>query len=319
MTEKEINKLLRRRFGVAGWTLLIYYGIMNVTVILTMLAQAAADVLKAVGTGKMPDPQRIIAGVSGNAWGYLCAAAVGLVILVGWKGLPFVGREIWQSEKRMRPSSFAAILCVFVSPQLIFSVLTGLLDALLSPLGVDITASVSAATMQDSSASMLIYGAVVAPLAEEILFRGLVQGTFRPYGKRFAIFASAFLFGMYHGNLVQTPYAIAVGLVLGYVAEEYSLGWCVLLHVFNNFVLGWLLPELAGKMPGFSGELLQSGILLGFSAAALAILIAAYSRIREYREENRMDRKCLACFFSSAGTILFLIVFAANMVLMLSL
>ena len=319
MTDKEIHKILRHRFAKAGWTLLIYYGIMNVMVIMAMFAQGIGDALEAFSAGKLPDPVEITSVVADNAWGYLYAAAVGLVILVGWKGLPFLSREIWHSEKRMKPASFCAITCVFVSAQLVFSVLTSVLNALLSPLGVDITASVEAATMQEGSISMLLYGAMIAPVTEEILFRGLVQRTFRPYGKRFAILASAFLFGMFHGNLVQTPYALAVGLVLGYVAEEYSLGWCVVLHMFNNLVLGYLLPELAGMLPGSAGELLQGGILLAVSVGALGVIIANIQTIRDYREANRMDGRCLTCFFTNAGTIVFILVFAANMVLMLSL
>ena len=319
MTDKEIHKILRHRFAKAGWTLLIYYGIMNVMVIMAMFAQGIGGALEAFSAGKLPDPVEITSGVADNAWGYLYAAAVGLVILVGWKGLPFLSREIWHSEKRMNPASFCAITCVFVSAQLVFSVLTSVLNALLSPLGVDITASIEAATMQEGSISMLLYGALIAPVTEEILFRGLVQSAFRPYGKRFAILASAFLFGMFHGNLVQTPYALAVGLVLGYVAEEYSLGWCVVLHMFNNLVLGYLLPELAGMLPGNAGELLQGGILLAVSVAALGVIIANIQTIRDYREENRMDGRCLTCFFTNAGTIVFILVFAANMVMMLSL
>lgn len=319
MTDKEIHKILRHRFAKAGWTLLIYYGIMNVMVIMAMFAQGIGDALESFYAGKLPDPVEITSVVADNAWGYLYAAAVGLVILVGWKGLPFLSREIWHSEKRMNPASFCAITCVFVSAQLVFSVLTSVLNALLSPLGVDITASVEAATMQEGSISMLLYGALIAPVTEEILFRGLVQSTFRPYGKRFAILASAFLFGMFHGNLVQTPYALAVGLVLGYVAEEYSLGWCVVLHMFNNLVLGYLLPELAGMLPGSAGELLQGGILLAVSVGALGVIIANIQTIRDYREENRMDGRCLTCFFTNAGTIVFILVFVANMVMMLSL
>ena len=319
MTDKEINKILRCRFCTAGWTLLIYCGILNVMVLLTMFVQGMADALEMIRAGALPDPGKLTAGIAGNAWGYLYAAAVGLVILIGWKGLPFLGKEMWRPRGKMDSASFLSVLCVFVSTQLVFSVLTGLLNALLSPLGVDITASVEAATMQSSSVSMLLYGCLVAPLTEELLFRGLIQGMLRPYGKRFGIIASAFLFGMYHGNLVQTPYAFAVGLVLGYVAEEYSLGWCVLLHMFNNLVLGSLLPGLAGMLPGVSGALLQGGILLAFSVAALGVLVVNIPKIRNYREANRMDGRCLTCFFTNAGTIFVILVFAANMVLMLSL
>lgn len=319
MNDKQINRLLRRRFGSAGWTLLVYYGIMNIMVILSMFVQGFGEALEAVRAGEMANPAELFSHVTGNAWGYLYAAAVGAVIVVGWKGLSYLGKDLWRSENRMNASSFFGILCVFVSTQLVFSVLTDLLNALLSPLGVDITASVEAATMQQTSVGMLLYGCLIAPLSEEILFRGLIQDGFRPYGKRFSIFVSAFLFGMFHGNLVQTPYAFAVGLVLGYVREEYSLGWCVLLHVFNNFVLGWLLSWVAEIMPRSSGILLQDGVILAFSVAALGVLIANLRPIRQYWEDNRMDRRCVACFFSNAGIILFILVFLVNMALMLSL
>ena len=89
--------------------------------------------------------------------------------------------------------------------------------------------------------------------------------------------------------------------------------------MFNNLVLGYLLPELAGMLPGSAGELLQGGILLAVSVGALGVIIANIQTIRDYREENRMDGRCLTCFFTNAGTIVFILVFAANMVLMLSL
>ena len=59
--------------------------------------------------------------------------------------------------------------------------------------------------------------------------------------------------------------------------------------------------------------------MLAVSVGALGVIIANIQTIRDYREENRMDGRCLTCFFTNAGTIVFILVFAANMVLMLSL
>jgi membrane protease YdiL (CAAX protease family) len=64
------------------------------------------------------------------------------------------------------------------------------------------------------SFSMFLYGAVLAPISEELLFRGYILRALRPYGKRFAILGSAILFGLFHGNLLQGPYAMLVGLVI---------------------------------------------------------------------------------------------------------
>ena len=63
--------------------------------------------------------------------------------------------------------------------------------------------------------SMFIYGSFLAPFGEEILFRGFLLQNFKRYGVRFAIIFSAILFGIYHGNIVQTPFAFILGLMKG--------------------------------------------------------------------------------------------------------
>ena len=90
---------------------------------------------------------------------------------------------------------------------------------------------------------------ILAPLWEELLFRGYVLRTLRPYGKRFAVMGSGVLFGLFHGNLLQTPYAVLMGLVLGYLTVEYSIHWAVLLHLFNNLVLADLLSRITASLP----------------------------------------------------------------------
>ncbi len=64
---------------------------------------------------------------------------------------------------------------------------------------------------------------VVTPLAEELLYRQLVYGRLREdAGKWTAIFASALIFGVLHGNLVQAVYAIVLGICLALLMETYQ-------------------------------------------------------------------------------------------------
>ena len=80
----------------------------------------------------------------------------------------------------------------------------------------------------------------IGPIAEEIVYRGFVMNILKPYGKHFAIVCSAIIFGIMHANIHQIFFAILVGLVLGYVAMEYSLKWAVALHIFNNCIFSFL-------------------------------------------------------------------------------
>ena len=77
---------------------------------------------------------------------------------------------------------------------------------------------------------------LVAALVEELSLRGCVMGNLKRYGKGFAIFASALIFGLMHGNLVQAPFALVVGLALGYFAIRTGSIWtAILIHAGNNF------------------------------------------------------------------------------------
>lgn len=315
MTEKDIRRVLRRRMGSVSWTLVLYYGILNIMVAAVIFEESL--VKSFAHFPDIPSQEEIVSSAMGNAWGYLLAILVGLVILMGWKGGRYVTDELWKKKNAMTAEGFLGLLCVFVGGQIVFSLLTQLMDWLLTPLGVDITASLEAATGGADTLSMFLYAGFAAPIAEEILFRGLIQGTLRPYGKRFAIFGSAFLFGMFHGNLVQTPFAFAVGLVLGYTAETYSLFWSIVLHAFNNLVLGDLLTRLAGLIPAPFGDLLTSIILLSFTVAGIVILILHRREVREYFAVEGMDRRCLRGFFVNSGMALFLLLMLTNMMLML--
>lgn len=78
--------------------------------------------------------------------------------------------------------------------------------------------------------------AVVPALVEEFAIRGAVLQPLRKYGDRFAILASALLFAVLHGNLIQAPFALIAGIGIGYaVCITNSIWTGVLIHFCNNF------------------------------------------------------------------------------------
>ena len=90
----------------------------------------------------------------------------------------------------------------------------------------------------DSLAGNILYFiiiAIVPPLFEEFVFRGVILGRLRRYGDGFAILASSLLFGLFHGNFIQIPFAFFVGLVLGFVVVRTNNLWvAVAIHFINN-------------------------------------------------------------------------------------
>ena len=78
---------------------------------------------------------------------------------------------------------------------------------------------------------------VAAPVVEELLFRGGVMNSLRRagYGARATIVWSALIFGVFHLNPAQIPFAFLLGLLLGWLYHRTgSLLPGLLCHFINN-------------------------------------------------------------------------------------
>lgn len=79
--------------------------------------------------------------------------------------------------------------------------------------------------------------AIVPALVEEFACRGIVIGLLKKYGEAFAIITSAIVFGVMHGNFDQMPFAVIVGLILGYIYVKTGSLWAsVAVHCTNNAI-----------------------------------------------------------------------------------
>lgn len=313
-----MKKELRRKLGQVGWILLVYYLIMNVAVIVTAVAETSRIMGTILQNGGSIDEMMNVAMESGTeALGYFVAAGVGYLILMLWKTPRFWKEEIWAKGKPMTSASFFEILVIFLSGQMVFQVLTIVLELVLNGFGYTMMEGMEAVSVDTDSLGMFLYAGILGPITEEILFRGLIQRTLMPFGRRFAIFCSAFAFGIFHGNLIQTGYAFAVGLVLGYVASEYSIGWAMVLHMINNLVISDILTRLTAGLPDILSNLIIGGVLLACFAAAIVVAIVKRREIADYFRHGPMDKTYLGCFFSSAGVIVLMVVMGLSMVMSL--
>lgn len=114
--------------------------------------------------------------------------------------------------------------------------------------------------------------AVLPAILEEVVVRGIIMQPLRRFGDKFAIVASALIFGIMHGNMVQIPYTIVAGLFMGYLAIATGSLWpSIILHFINNFYSVALLAtydnigDTAGAVVGilFIGLFVISGVVGG--------------------------------------------------------
>lgn len=235
----------------------------------------------------------------------IIAVFLGLIFLFIYFRKSDCRKLIFYTGDKMTGRSFLILLTVFMSAQAAFSLLGGGMELGFNRFGYSILGEIEDASSNSSTVSMLLYASFIGPVSEEIIFRGFVMRGFEKYGARYAVLMSAVIFGMFHGNLIQSIFAGLVGLVLGYTAMKYSIKWAVLLHIINNFVFGDLLSRLLSGM----NESMQSVVLYGIEGAFLAgtviLMILKKNEIRESLNGRKIDRGLLGVTFSSIWLLIF--------------
>lgn len=155
----------------------------------------------------------------------------------------------------------------------------------------------------------LIATAIVPAMVEEFAMRGLVLGSLRKFGDGFALVASSACFGIMHGNFVQIPFAVMVGLFLGFtVIKTNSLKTAIAIHFANNFVA--VLMDYFPK--GVTSEI-QNVVYMIYLCLALVCGVIALRFVSEEfltlpkSQTELKTREKYKTFFLSAGIVVFII------------
>ncbi len=123
-----------------------------------------------------------------------------------------------------------------------------------------------------------------APFMEELMFRGAIEGHFLRQGKSpsFAIVISGLLFGLYHMNPAQIPFAFLLGCLLGWLYYRTGSLWPgILCHAVNNS-LAVILSFVYTDKDNISDIITNSALKWGLALAGIIItvlLVIIISRI----------------------------------------
>ncbi|KFI90026.1 putative metal-dependent membrane protease [Bifidobacterium scardovii] len=217
----------------------------------------------------------------------LTSVGFGFLFMLLMRRRSICTREFWAGDRqrgRMRPVWLLVFIVLIISAQAVFT----LLQMALQAMGLSLVSPTSEAIDQSAvTVSMWLYIGLVGPIVEEVVFRGVLMKELKPMGRNFAILTSSLMFALYHDDLVQGAFAFAIGLLLGFVAMEYSVLWSIALHIFNNAVIGGASSLIAMRF-GTTGEAVFSLALLAIGVIGLIVIMAKHGwGLRLYHRVNR--------------------------------
>ena len=156
--------------------------------------------------------------------------------------------EVSPLKEKAKPSSFikgffVAYLTMyvgnFVSIYLIELIQSASGNTLTNPLEESIESTPLWATV--------LFVAILAPILEEIVFRGIICKRLLALGEGFTIILSGLFFALLHGNLYQLFYAFTLGCLFGFIyVKTGKVIYSIIYHMFINF-MGSVVTVLLNK------------------------------------------------------------------------
>lgn len=223
----------------------------------------------------------------------------------------------YKEKRTLSPLRFVELFIICMGLTYLFNFVSIGINSLIALIKQSpVTNPLEAVVSRSNLLLQILVIAVSAPVVEELVFRKLILDRLRPYGDRTAIWVSALLFALFHGNLSQALYAMVLGMIFAYIViRTNNIRNSIALHVTINLFGSALLPMLAGS--GILPLVMAAGILIWVFLIAGVILFIKEVRHIEL-EEGEITLKRSERFkiqYLNVGMILYFIFCLATFIL----
>lgn len=218
---KEISLNAKKTFCRIG----MVYTIMSVAVTLFQLVIAFVG-LKFIPTFTL-DMQMIVSSAS--------LYIIGMFVLyIGLHPLKNVTLQKHKMSVMDILKAFCMCYAVLIASNLLGQLLTTMIGILK---GSPIINPVETMTTEISMPVLTLLTVICAPIFEELFFRKILIDKTASFGELPAIVLSGLMFGLFHGNLTQFPYAFAIGIFFGFIyIRTGNISYTMILHAMINCV-----------------------------------------------------------------------------------
>lgn len=262
----------------------VYLGIqlvVQIVFILVLSMQAAARTESA-------EEAKILLDQLGDAYAMHMMIVIDLLFLAAAALIFALRRNNVLSRKQnlalrnpVSPGRLALIFWMGVTLDYAIAIPLGILQQLLPEKAVEDYAQTQAVYDSGGLIVYIIAGVILAPIVEELVFRGLISTRLsRGMPAWIAVLIAAAGFGILHGTLIQGLYAGLLGILLGAVFfREDSLIASIVLHFGFNFAS--LLPYMLQQNESETVYALYSGLCLLCIPISASLLIYYFMILRK--------------------------------------
>ncbi len=273
--DKEERRRLRRQMNTAGASIILLYVLPDVlfTILMFIVLAAMGISFSEYASGAANDGLLYFEDssiyISLNALIFICCNLG--VAMLGLRAIHVRPARLFAPREHISGGDVARYIAIGIGIQAFIGIIYTIVDYFASTSDVDlIEADFSYYDTPKSTIIVLLYTCILAPITEEIFYRGFLLKCLSPINVRLAVGISALAFGLAHGNISQGLLAFFLGIFLGkIVTRTGSLFPSICVHVgINTFATLLDLIDTKG-----SDTAIVLSALLYYAIAVIGIVL----------------------------------------------
>lgn len=279
-----------KNLGIAGLYFLLYLGIQIIVSFIFSIVILMIKMFSKMSDIKVMDSDLIVQQAMDEILQYamLMVGISGLVFLLALWIIFLVRKKKFFKEVSINKFELSWLLPIIIFGASLNVFISGVMAFIPLPKGwVDAYVESYNSTESGNTIIAIVVTVLMAPIVEEIIFRGLIYTRLKSgMPIMAAAILSSLIFGLMHGNLIWGSYAFVLGMLLVWVFEKFkSLAANILVHFAFNVV---------GVLMGFVTEIPDALglIILGICTCLLVFSVAWIKKISRKGEYIVKVIKC---------------------------
>ena len=282
--EKTERRGIRRFFNAAGWGILLSTLAEQIlfTILLYIILAFMGVTLDAYSTDDSISSYLNNSSIFIALNGIVYASVNFFSAYLGCHSIQTPIRSLFQTEN-LKIRRIFMYISIGIGLQYAAGILYTWVSSFFASSGIELTeADFSYFQSTKSTIAVFLYTCILAPITEELLFRGFLMKALSCVSIRFGIVTSALIFGLAHGNVEQFLLAFIVGLFFGKIVVRHnSIMPSIWVHIGIN-TLSLLFNLADEKLTSDTGLMIL--MLLDMVYIAIAIIGILFWLWRERKE-----------------------------------